>query len=636
MAAETLAQSPDSNYIEFSSSTLSSPMGEVRITGTNPHTGKVRLRSQAGYDFETSPEELGTWQMIAESGGRFREAEAAEDLGDVTAEKTLKVPESIKPTKIMRSLGQVATRYLEWLGSQSPLQAVGGNGANRPPEGPPAPPGPEDGQDFDWGDEEPATPYVSDWNYASHEDLGDKVKVRVEHNSTGEKKDVTVSKNYFNAWEKGEELPDEKAAESQAPRASSGGSLDRLRLIDYEPSLDGSSAVGEPESLIEKAKREREEDADPTTWSGHIEKMAGRPEDEGEGIPKEILAKAAESFVPISYLRQAEKNPHAARTLREKYGIVWGAEEITPKPLAGKEISEAEIAATNAAFGTKITPEYIKYARIELGRGNERPADFLKGLGINVTNSSEDQRMSPRDPVIEISEIGRARRNEILQLIPQIEQDPAAVRRTLERPAQVHGIFRLLPYGTTMNKRLLAYRIARKEMHEQDDLDSLASKSRLTEKELSRYVELGRRGIRKENEQAEFDSLVRKNTLSIDEADRYLELRRKGIEPAKSRDRGLLGIGLNLYRHNIHAINHLDESIKTHRRQLALPNRHELMGSSATKRRDLAWRVSDARRSVEQTKHLEIQDLSDPTLVHNHEVFKDKRKTLREANKMVE
>lgn len=135
--------------------------------------------------------------------------------------------------------------------------------------------------------------YESDWNYSSHENEGDLVKVSVAHAETGQKKDVSVSKEYFDAWEKGEKLPDEKTTEKH--HATSSASLERLRLIEHEPVM-GPIYGGEglPPDLENRARL------------AHLR--------------LETVAKALELGIddPIDYLTKARLSPEMTKRLQER------------------------------------------------------------------------------------------------------------------------------------------------------------------------------------------------------------------------------------------------------------------------------------------------------------------------------
>lgn len=339
--------------------TISSPYGELHLIGTNEQTGKVILAGPGGV-VETTPDELGAWQMVESGSERFQQAEVAEDLGEAAVESTSKLPEAIKPQKIMRAIGRVAVKYLEYLGAQSPLNtSAGGGEGGRPPEKPPAPPGPEDGQEFDWGDEDDEpSPYVSDWNYDSHEDQGDKVRVKVVHADSGEKKEVTVSKNYFEAWEKGDDLPEEKSPEELKKHPV--GSLDRLGVIDYEPTVAGGGAPG-PSYDMEDIKLRAE--------LAHLR--------------METVEKAIELGVkdPIDYLAKARLSPEMSKRLQQRgWDMTPPPENETPIP-KDPVLIESERGARSRQWVNQIirmieTPE----GQRELLAALQRPGELPLGI----------------------------------------------------------------------------------------------------------------------------------------------------------------------------------------------------------------------------------------------------------------
>ncbi|MGH7156735.1 MAG: hypothetical protein ACREGG_01305 [Candidatus Saccharimonadales bacterium] len=133
------------------SATVTTPHGEMHLMGTNERTGQVILAGPDGL-LETTPDELGAWQMLADTEG-FRKAEAAEELGETVAESFLELPETIKTKKIMRPIGALAVELSKKLDEKT--SATGDGRTGEPPEDLPAPPDPGDeSEDFDWGDED--------------------------------------------------------------------------------------------------------------------------------------------------------------------------------------------------------------------------------------------------------------------------------------------------------------------------------------------------------------------------------------------------------------------------------------------------------------------------------------------------
>jgi hypothetical protein len=323
-------------------------------------------------------------------------------------------------------------------------------------------------------------------------------------------------------------------------------------------------------------------------------------------VPKEILEMAAEKGISPEFLVRARDNEHAAEHLRG-LGINWGKETPPAASRAGREVTAQELRSLAEDTGVEVTADYIEFAQAEAERGNIRPADYLASIGLDL----ELGRLNPPDPVIAIGEIGRRRRKNIGETIKQIEEEPEKVRRSLKRPGKLplgaHKIT-FLGIGPGTAKRVLALRITRKAKRDMPkEIDQMQH----------RLEELKHLGVRNEIAQEEMEILPEKIKEKQD------ELGRAGLRWY-----------ITKYHRYHNYLDNLDESVKSHRKRLSRTERSKLFGESgATQRRNLAYRVFDARLSLEALKDLRVIDLDDPEFVHNHEAFKKLRKEFRKSTK---
>lgn len=332
-------------------------------------------------------------------------------------------------------------------------------------------------------------------------------------------------------------------------------------------------------------------------------------------IPLEVLTAAAEKGISPEYLNQARSNEAAGQHLRS-VGIDWGAEHEASEDDSkfierSPEDLEAALKRASKVAGSEITESYIEMAKTEYRNGNLFPAEYLASIGLPIIS----ERMEPPDPVILANKIGRDRTQAVADLTEEIEQNPGAVSRSLRRPASlplpsffydnpaIRFLFtdRINSFWAPFGKRILAWRVARQELHD--------------------------RPIEIEQLTAELKALkAKRNKDATDIANmQELEGRIPRFESRVKSDLGLLRLGLPLYREKHDNIDTLDESVNSHRRQLSLLQRHKLHDIN-TAVVNLSYRVFDARESLRILRDKKkINDHDDPYFIHNHERFKRQR-----------
>ncbi len=428
-----------------------------------------------------------------------------------------------------------------------------------------------------------------DWEYRLYDEWKDH-EVASRHNEEGGVTEFEhTPKKVFDSWQR------EKAA-AESGRLITEGSVvtsgkvaeiilrDEADLVDnsHTPPIE-SDMDGSPEEPIEKPTNRIDSEPDDLT-----------------DIPEEVRELSEKHGYPIEVFLRAQTDPDIADILRSK-GIDWGAvhDSAELSEDTHHEVTQYQLDKAEKLHGVRVSAENIRFARLEAQQGNLRPADYLAGVGVDLGFP----RLDPPDPVIRLSEVGRKRREDVVRLIARIEEDPAEVKKSLRRPGELPiGLLNLSPIRA-VNKRLLAWKISRKEINDRPGVISNLQ---------AEYAALEALGDRDELQEKEFKKL--ESQISKLKSQQYND--------------GLLGLGLPKYVLYRDYINRLDESVKAHKRRLGLLQRHKLK-DSVTTRRDLAYRISDSDRSVKDLSRGVIHDYDNPESVHDHERFKNDNSLFR-------